>query len=50
MYLVICDLVIVIIIIIIIIIIISGLQHFTVITDHNPLLPILNSYVSPGRD
>ena len=22
----------------------SGLQHFTVITDHNPLLPILNSY------
>jgi len=22
----------------------SGLKHFVVITDHNPLLPILNSY------
>ena len=22
----------------------SGLQHFVVITDHNPLLPIFNSY------
>ena len=21
-----------------------GLQHFTIITDHNPLIPILNSY------
>ena len=22
----------------------SGLQHFTVITDHNPLIPILNNH------
>jgi len=22
----------------------SGLQHFTIITDHNPLIPILNNH------